>query len=293
MAFVSRRVFAVFARIVLVVLAPALWAEDLFFDSNGVKIHFRMEGKGEPVVLIHGLMGTLWSWSPVFNALAADYQAIALNCRGSGRSEKPQEPNKYGMEMVADVVRLLDHLKIKKAHIVGSSLGAAITTKLLEVRPDVFLTATLVDGASVPNPDMEFINALAESIEQGKGLGPIMRKLTPANRPPPTEEQLRRSAEMVARAGQAAVAAKVRGSKAWAVDYAKLSSRTVPVHAIIGELDPFKSEVDGLVPVIPGLKVTVIKGAGHGVIDRPEAQKSLMEFLAAQRASAKTDAPRR
>ena len=63
-----------------------------------------------------------------------------------------------------------------------------------------------------------------------------------------------------------AVAAKVRGSAAWAVDYAKLSSGTVPVHAIIGEFDPFKSEVDGLVPVISGLRVSVIKGARHGVL---------------------------
>ncbi|MBL8178305.1 MAG: alpha/beta fold hydrolase [Bryobacterales bacterium] len=282
-----KALFVACAWIAFAVSAPAT---DHFFDSNGVRIHFRMEGKGEPVVLIHGLMGTTWNWGPFFDTLAADYQAIALNCRGSGKSEKPHQPSQYGMEMVADVVRLLDHLKIKKAHVVGSSMGAAIATKLLEVRPDLLLTVTLLAGASVPNPDTEFINALAESIEQGKGLGPIMRKLTPAGRTAPSEEQIRRSVEMVAKADPTAVAAKVRGSKAWAVDYAKLSSGAVPVHAIIGELDPFKSEVDGLVPVIPHLKVTVIKGAGHGAFDRPEAQKSLMEFLAVQRAAAKTDA---
>ena len=50
--------------------------------------------------------------------------AIAADCRGHGRSGKPRDGKQYGLEMVNDIVRLLDHPKVKKAHVVGYSMGA-------------------------------------------------------------------------------------------------------------------------------------------------------------------------
>ena len=54
------------------------------------------------------------------------FQLIALDCRGHGKSDKPHDPAEYGPEMAADVVRLLDHLRIEKAHLLGYSSGAFI-----------------------------------------------------------------------------------------------------------------------------------------------------------------------
>jgi pimeloyl-ACP methyl ester carboxylesterase len=91
-------------------------AEDRFFESNGVKIRYTVTGQGEPVVLIHGFTAnieTQWALPGVIKALAADYQVIALDNRGHGKSDKPHDAKKYGAEMVEDAVRLLDHLKIK------------------------------------------------------------------------------------------------------------------------------------------------------------------------------------
>ena len=62
--------------------------------------------------------------SCVIDALKKDYKVIALDLRGCGGSGKPHDPKAYGIEMVNDVVRLLDHLKIDKAHIVGYSMSA-------------------------------------------------------------------------------------------------------------------------------------------------------------------------
>ena len=94
---------------------------DDVFDSNGVKIRYVTAGTGEAVVLIHGWMGdsSMWGSDPSGNTKlkpSDGIQAIALDCRGHGKSEKPHDPEKYGPEMAADVVRLLDHLKIEKAH---------------------------------------------------------------------------------------------------------------------------------------------------------------------------------
>src|SRR5262245_43153068 len=96
------------------------------FDSKGVKIAYSVQGKGEPVVLIHGFLssgGINWDLPGVTALLAKDFQVITLDVRGHGQSDKPTKEDAYGPELVEDVVRLLGHLKIKKAHIVGYSMG--------------------------------------------------------------------------------------------------------------------------------------------------------------------------
>jgi len=97
-------------------------AADGTFDSNGVKIRYVTEGTGVPVVLIHGWMADSSMWgrdrsgnTKLNTAGTEGFQLIALDCRGHGQSDKPHDPKQYGAEMAADVVRLLDHLKIEKA----------------------------------------------------------------------------------------------------------------------------------------------------------------------------------
>jgi pimeloyl-ACP methyl ester carboxylesterase len=115
-------------------------------DVNGVKIWYSVQGKGEPVVLIHGFLastGINWGLPGITEMLARDYQVITLDVRGHGLSDKPTKEEAYGLELVEDVVRLLDHLKIKKAHIVGYSMGGMIAGKLMAKYPDRVLTGTL------------------------------------------------------------------------------------------------------------------------------------------------------
>jgi pimeloyl-ACP methyl ester carboxylesterase len=116
------------------------------FDSNGTKIAYFTEGKGEPVVLIHGWLssaGVNWTLPGTTELLAKDYQVIALDVRGHGLSDKPLKEEAYGPELVEDVVRLLDHLKIKKAHIVGYSMGGIIAANFMAKHPDRVLSGTL------------------------------------------------------------------------------------------------------------------------------------------------------
>jgi len=122
------------------------------FDSDGVQIHYIVQGKedGEPVLLIHGFsVNSEMLWDPVLKALAKDYKLIAMDCRGHGGSEKPHDPAKYGLEMTKDAVRLLDHLKIDKAHVVGYSMGGSITLQLAARHPERLRTATL-GGQVIP-----------------------------------------------------------------------------------------------------------------------------------------------
>jgi pimeloyl-ACP methyl ester carboxylesterase len=128
---------------------PRVYAEDCqadLFDSAGVKIHYVTAGQGEAVVLIHGLYSNAmmnWQLPGTFKALAANHQVIALDCRGHGESGKPTAEDAYGLQMVEDIARLLDHLKIEKAHIAGYSMGGMITLKFLAKHPERALSGTL------------------------------------------------------------------------------------------------------------------------------------------------------
>jgi pimeloyl-ACP methyl ester carboxylesterase len=116
------------------------------FDSAGVEIHYRFAGDGLPVILIHGLYssaGINWHLPGTIKLLAENYRVIALDARGHGRSGKPKEDDAYGVAMVEDVIRLMDHLEIEKAHIVGYSMGGMIAMKLITEHPDRVLTGSL------------------------------------------------------------------------------------------------------------------------------------------------------
>ncbi len=97
-----------------------------YADSNGVSIHYHVEGDGPPLVLQHGFSGSLHGWheSGYVEPLKRDYRLILTDTRGHGRSGKPREPKDYHMSLkVGDVVAVLDDLGIDRAHYMGYSLG--------------------------------------------------------------------------------------------------------------------------------------------------------------------------
>jgi pimeloyl-ACP methyl ester carboxylesterase len=116
------------------------------FDSGGIKIHYQVKGEGTPVVLIHGLTSSArmnWDLPGITADLAKHHRVVELDCRGHGQSGKPEGEGSYGTNMVEDVVRLMDHLHIQKAQVVGYSMGGMITMKLLATHPDRVSSAVL------------------------------------------------------------------------------------------------------------------------------------------------------
>ena len=99
------------------------------FSSNGIEIAYIDEGAGAPVLLIHGFASnvvTNWvdpGW--VRTLVRAGYRVVAFDNRGHGRSEKLYDEAVYGAELMAeDARRLLDHLDIARADVMGYSMGA-------------------------------------------------------------------------------------------------------------------------------------------------------------------------
>jgi pimeloyl-ACP methyl ester carboxylesterase len=288
---------AIFSLLFGVYCCAIATAEDRFFDSNGVKIRYTVSGKGEPVLLIHGFTANIqaqWELPGVIKALSSDYQVIALDNRGHGRSDKPHDPKKYGTEMVEDAVRLLDHLKIKKAHVVGYSMGAIITKKLLFAHPDRLLSATLGgSGGLREGVEQTFFNQLADSLEQGRGMGSLIEALTPPGRPKPTAEQIEAINTMLSVMNDTkALAAVLRGFKELGVADDKLKTNRVPTLALIGADDPLRPGVDALHGKLTNLETVVIKDTDHmTAFASPEFTKSLRAFLAKHSAATKEKKP--
>lgn len=129
--------------------------ESFFKTKDGVKIVYYTIGKGSPVILIHGYTGSAlgnWFRNGVAEALAKNHQVIALDCRNHGKSDKPQL---NGPGRAEDVIEMMDHLKLPKAHLHGYSMGGGIVGRLLSLMPDRIITASF-GGSGIQEADPEW-----------------------------------------------------------------------------------------------------------------------------------------
>jgi pimeloyl-ACP methyl ester carboxylesterase len=271
--------------------------EDKFFDAKGIQIRFVDQGSGEPVVLIHGYSSDIergWVNAGVLSNLARDHRVLALDLRGHGKSGKPRDPSVYGEEMGQDVVRLLDHLNISRAHIVGYSLGAHITAKLVTTNPERFLTATLGGGAGWRTWTPQRERAAEAAATELEGPIPFRSRVlarVPLDQPPPGDEALRTLSEAEVRRTSSdpmALAAFQRSSRALVSTAAAMAAVRVPVLGVVGSRDPALAAMQELKVILPALTLVVIDGAVHsdgvhGANKRPEFVRAIRELIVTHR----------
>jgi len=107
-------------------------------EANGIRLHVAEQGTGPLVILLHGFPECWYSWRHQLGDLAkAGFHAVAPDLRGYGRSEAPQEVEKYTvLDDVGDVVGLVDALGVKQAVVAGHDIGATIAWQAALLRPD-------------------------------------------------------------------------------------------------------------------------------------------------------------
>ena len=117
---------------------------------NGIKIYYEEQGKGEPLFLINGLAFPMDLWFAQIRELSKDFRVIALDNRGIGQSDKPDEEYSIAM-MAADAVGLQKALGIEKSHVAGLSMGGFIAQEMALSYPDrvnrLILVATGMGGS--------------------------------------------------------------------------------------------------------------------------------------------------
>jgi pimeloyl-ACP methyl ester carboxylesterase len=270
---------------------PAPAPPDQFFDSGGVRIRYVEQGSGPAIVVLHGLTGTLdrhFIANGVFASLAAQYRVIAMDLRGHGKSGKPHQPEAYGEEMARDVVRLMDYLKIQRAHVLGYSLGAMIAGRLATMHPERLTSIVYVASLPLREGDTNMEKFAAESIadlESDTPFKSLMIGLQPPGSKPPSDDEIRKAvAPLVAANDVKALAALWRGYRTLAVSDRQLSVLKIPSIVLIGSEDISAAGVPQLNEAQPQIRTVVVQGAQHGgpegVMRRAEFAAELQAFLA-------------
>jgi pimeloyl-ACP methyl ester carboxylesterase len=246
------------------------------FTHDSVEIAFVDEGQGEPIVLVHGFASNKevnWvapSW--VTTLTRAGRRAIALDNRGHGASSKLYEPAAYHSTIMAEDVRaLLDHLDLRRADIMGYSMGARIAAFLALAHPDRVRAAVLgglgfrlVEGVGLPD-------TIADALE-----APSLAEVAD-----PVAYMFRAFAEQT-KSDLRALAACMRGSRQ-TLSRSEAARIAVPVMVAVGENDPIAGSPEALAALIPGAKALVIPGRDHMLAVGDRVFKSgVVEFLARQ-----------
>jgi pimeloyl-ACP methyl ester carboxylesterase len=211
-----------------------------FKTSDGVKIHFMVKGKGAPVILIHGYTGSAegnWFSNGIADALAVNHMVIAIDCRNHGLSDKPQP---MGPGKAEDVIELMDHLKIQKAHLHGYSMGGGIVGRLMATIPDRIITAGF-GGSGVQEVDPEW-RAKAPKDKEGRDpqedeASNTLRTRRAKDLGISLEEYQKRLAERQEQQRAALAAARDQAATRPAGPQLDLTKITFPVMAVNGEFD--------------------------------------------------------
>jgi pimeloyl-ACP methyl ester carboxylesterase len=255
-------------------------AREQFFQSDGVRIRYLVAGRGEPVILVHGWSASAERWAALMNDLSKDHQVIAMDCRGHGRSDKPHAPSQYGAKMSDDVVRLMDHLGLKRAHVVGYSMGGMIAMKVLVDHPGRLLSVVSGAGAGYRDADDPWDAGLIRSLETGMPLSDAMIANRPAGMPEPDPQQREIMRRMDASQDPIALAAQRRGNVGLRVTDDELRQNRVPTLVIYGSRDA-PERFEPVKKVFAHAEFVEVEGAGHASVpDTPAFVGDVRDFLA-------------
>ena len=131
-----------------------------YADANGIKLYYEEAGRGTPIVFVHEFADDLHSWEAQIRYFSRRYRCIAFNARGYAPSDVPKAVSKYSQAIATDdIAAVMRHLKIKKAHIIGCSMGgyATIHFGLRYSRMALSLTAVGAGYGSDPDKRAQFM----------------------------------------------------------------------------------------------------------------------------------------
>ena len=244
-----------------------------FFDSNCLKIHYEIVGKGKPIILIHGWSSSIksnWGDTGWVKNLTPIRRVIALDCRGHGLSDKPYEQEAYSIiNMGQDVLNLMDHLGIIKADIFGYSMGAFIALYLLGHYEEKF-TSVILGGIGDEEIDVHSISNALLAEDPSQITNPVVKayrlfvELDPNN---DLKSLAHSILEIVPKSNRI-------------VDFGGpgLTDIVIPILIVNGEKDP--GNADELIAKIPSAKFILIPRRDHiSVVPDKRFKREVLSFL--------------
>jgi pimeloyl-ACP methyl ester carboxylesterase len=226
------------------------------FTSEGVEIAYSDQGAGDPILLLHGFASsakTNWvdpGW--VAYLVKEGFRVIAYDARGHGMSGKPHSPEDYAQpHMPEDARRLLDHLAIPSAHVMGYSMGARMTAFLTLRHPDRVRSA-IFGGLGI-----NMVRGLGGTQEIASGL----EAATAAEVTDPVARTFRAFAEQTG-GDLKALAACMRSARA-SLTAEMVGQIRCPVLVVVGTADSIGGSAQELADLIPGAQAVAIERRDH------------------------------
>ena len=244
------------------------------FNSGGVPIAYETAGDGPPILLLHGFASTgrvnWWDTGWVRTLTEAGRRVITFDHRGHGESGKLYDAAFYTPEdMAGDALRLLDHLGIEQADIMGYSMGTRVAAVFAMAHPGRVRRAVFAGLAARMITGVGGSAAIAAALE-----APSRDDVTD-----PNAKAFRIFAELT-RSDLRALAACIRASRE-KITAESLSAIRVPVLVVAGDRDEVAGDVETLVAAIPGARGVILPNRNHmnAVGDRG-FKEAVLEFLA-------------
>lgn len=251
----------------------------------------RIDGEGEPVLLLNGGMMSIGAWEPIAAALAPRFRVVRCDFRGQLQSPGVPEPD---LEFhVRDLIELLDGLGLERVHLAGTSYGGLVGLLLAALHPE--RAASVIAIAATGRITPEFWESTArcrelalEAAAGGDG-GRVLEYILPETYTPEYLKKQATALEFHRRwvaalpevwfRGVAAILASVEG-----VDLTpRLGEIRCPALIVAGELDAMfpPEQSRALAGAIPDARLETVPGAPHGmVVENPDAvARLLLDFL--------------
>ena len=112
--------------------------EEVFIETNGIKLHTVITGSGEPLILLHGFPEFWYCWSKVIPLLKDNFKLIVPDMRGYNLSDKPKGVKNYKIELlIEDIKCLSEKLKLSKFYLAGHDWGGAVAWIFAEKYPEL------------------------------------------------------------------------------------------------------------------------------------------------------------
>jgi 3-oxoadipate enol-lactonase len=244
-------------------------------------------GSGPLVLFMHGIGGNRTNWHDQLPVFGEKFHAASWDARGYGASDDYDGPLDFA-DFSRDLLRLLNHLKAARVHLVGLSMGGLIAFDFHATHPERVATLTICDSMSgmtglSDEARREFIRIRQEPLLNGKeprDIAPVVAKtLVGKFAQPGSFERLVASMSALHKDSYLKTIAAT-------TNYARtleLEKIAVPTHIIVGDEDTLTPPAlsRSMAARIPGARLTVIKGAGHlSNIEQPEAfNAAVLAFL--------------
>jgi aminoacrylate hydrolase len=265
----------------------------LMTEPDEIKpLTYRIDGQGEPVLLLNGGLMSIAAWEPIATVLAERFQVVRCDLRGQLLS--PGEPEPDLQVHVRDVIDLLDRLSLGRVHLVGTSYGSFVALRLAALHPERAASVAVIAGTdrvtSEVWADTARLRQIALEAAAGGDGGQVLDALLPGTYSPEYLEAQKTALAFHRTWVRAMPTIFFRGvvsmlSSMEGLDLTPhLSAVRCPALIVSAELDkvfpPERSRA--LAAGIPNARLEVVPGAPHGiVVERSDViTRLLLDFLA-------------